>query len=177
MKTIYYLLISITLILIYSCQPKGCTDSNALNYSVDAEEEDGSCCSVVADPEKYNCNIIDTVSADGHPFLNKTIAIFRFTNTTEKLAGENVTVCDKYYNQKNEYPNYSTALILENNIDSAINISFNIEYYYGNNQIWNYENTVEIEVGKTFDVGVIKNRDPLVNSDNMKITINNIDYK
>ena len=43
MKRNGLLLLMATAVALFSCKKKGCTDPSAINYSVEAEKDDGNC--------------------------------------------------------------------------------------------------------------------------------------
>ena len=77
MKNIFYVLFLITFIFSSCTKQEGCTDSLALNYNIDAENDDGSCeFGLVGGSwttQSISTNGTMTVSFGGIPLLDSTI--------------------------------------------------------------------------------------------------------
>ena len=83
---IYFLFGCVIFFLAESCQPKGCTDKNALNFNSIARKKDGSCiyCDLIAKISGVDSiDLIDDNSASTH--FNQVVARFYFTQTTKKF--------------------------------------------------------------------------------------------
>ncbi|HAP01167.1 MAG TPA: hypothetical protein DCQ93_04505 [Bacteroidetes bacterium] len=126
---IYFLFGCVIFFLAESCQPKGCTGKNALNFNSIARKKDGSCiyCDSIAKISGVDSiDLIDDNSASTH--FNQVVARFYFTQTTKKFndRGCGSDSCLIFYRIKNLTVN---NIDLYNFIQGSGNIFFSFSKF------------------------------------------------
>ena len=131
MKLVRYVLGSLVLLVLFSsCEQKGCTDPNAVNYDITANTDDGSC--IICQNITNLYDNLDVPLVDKKPssiYYNDTVGIFHLVQylryPTDRVCGEEVSYITM------ELQNLvSQNMLLEFNIEDVLGP---INFYYGSN--------------------------------------------
>ncbi|NQV53167.1 MAG: hypothetical protein HQ500_08280 [Flavobacteriales bacterium] len=100
-KTLSQLILLTTLLLLYfsSCKKKGCTDCNATNYNIEAEEEDASC--VYANEDLLGVYSVQD-SITGPPTLEWYFSTYDLEISKSECAPNHLTLTN-YANKNNTF--------------------------------------------------------------------------
>jgi len=118
LSSCFKLVVFILIILSFnSCKQKGCNDKSALNYSIAANENDGSCIYCTTTISQNGTNTVYLIDPNtSSVYYNDTVAIFYLTQTT-------------FFHNFHECGNDSTYLYLriKNLLNQGENFFFNFD--------------------------------------------------
>ena len=152
-----------------SCRQRGCTNKNAINFNVTADEDDGTC---------IVCHTIETVIDSekvylkdkkfGSPHYNQLVALYTLI---QKVQTPDDEVCGK--------ENCRITLDVKNLINQKMYFSYNVSRYSGPLSL-SYSNDITIDSSETIHVGLIEllNNPPFFNIslDSISVTAYEIIY-
>ena len=127
-----------------SCHEKGCTDKNAINYNVAADQDDGSC--IVCKTTVNNIGEESSFLIDenwGSPHYNQVVAKF---NVSQDRSTPNNQICGTGTN--------TLGLKIESLVSEKMSFSYHV-YSYNGPLYFNYNNSVSVDGHATSDEGVI----------------------
>lgn len=166
MKTfVSVLFLSFSILLCTSCKREGCTNPDAVNYDVTADEDDGSC--IVCNTETIDFSSKELPLVDkrtSSPYYNDTVGIFHLY---QYLDVPNDKVCGR--------EECYITMDLQNLVNQSMQVSFIIETVTGPVNFYHSDNAL-VDPMATFDFGVIQqmNFPPYykISLDSLKVTVN-----
>jgi hypothetical protein len=147
MKTISLILLSAVLVvfLFTSCHQSGCTNKDAINYNVTADEDDGSCIVCQSTETKIDSKSIylkDKIFGSIH--YNQNVALFYFDQYEQT---PNDKICGK--------ETCTIILSIQSLVNQNMFINYQIQTYSGPINIFD-NRQVTVNAHETLDVGIIE---------------------
>ena len=146
MKTfVSVLFLSLLIIFCVSCKREGCTNPDAVNYDVTADEDDGSC--IVCNTETIDFDNTDLPLVDkrtNSPYYNDTVGVFHLF---QYLNVPNDKVCGR--------EECYITMDLQNLVNETMQVSFYIETVTGPVNFY-YSGNALVEPLATFDFGEVQ---------------------